>query len=65
MNAVLEKAKNPSCRGKISELPGEAVVILVIVVIVNWQYNTSKCLLFDEFVSWILCRVLQQRESQC
>jgi hypothetical protein len=62
VNAVLEKAKNPSCRGKISELPGEAVVI---VVIVNWQYNTSKCFLFDEFVSWILCRVLQQRESQC
>ncbi len=62
MNAVLEKAKNPSCRGKISELPGEAVVI---VVIVNWQYNTLKCFLFDEFVSWILCRVLQQRESQC
>jgi hypothetical protein len=48
---------------KISELPGGSVVI---VVIVNGQYNnTLKCFLFDEFVSWILCRVLQQRESHC
>jgi hypothetical protein len=57
----MKNAKNPSCRDKISELPGGAVVI---VVIVNWQYNdTLKCYLFDEFVSWILCRVLQQKRK--
>jgi hypothetical protein len=34
----MKNVKNPLCRDKISELPGGAVVI---VVIVNWQDNNT------------------------